>query len=78
MVTVTLNETVLAVSANTIVVEGNHYFPPQDVKLDLFHDSKTRQAFLIVADSPVITDVLLQFRLSLERVGINSLHFLLW
>jgi len=39
---VTLNGTVLAESDNTIVVENNHYFPPDSVKSALFTDSKTR------------------------------------
>lgn len=33
--------TVLADSDNTIVVEGNHYFPRESVELDLFSDSPT-------------------------------------
>jgi len=41
MVTVTLNGSVLANSDNTVVVEGNHYFPPDSVKKDLFTDSAT-------------------------------------
>ncbi|KAL1745108.1 hypothetical protein HDZ31DRAFT_37112 [Schizophyllum fasciatum] len=36
-----LNGTVLAESNDTIVVEGNHYFPPQSVKKELFGDSNT-------------------------------------
>ena len=42
MVKVTLNGKVLAESDKTIVVEGNHYFPPDTVQTDLFTDSKTR------------------------------------
>lgn len=30
------NETVIAESDDTIVVEGNHYFDPKDVKLEYF------------------------------------------
>jgi len=41
---VTLNGTVLAESDNTIVVENNHYFPPNSVKSSLFTDSNTRWA----------------------------------
>lgn len=33
--------TVLAESDATVVVEGNHYFPRQSVRLDLFTDSPT-------------------------------------
>lgn len=33
--------TVIAESDNTIVVENNHYFPPDSVKKDLFSDSQT-------------------------------------
>jgi uncharacterized protein (DUF427 family) len=35
------NGTVLAESANTIVVEGNHYFPPESLHRDYFRDSDT-------------------------------------
>lgn len=34
--------TVLAESAKTIVVEGNHYFPPGSLHRDFFRDSDTR------------------------------------
>ncbi|KAJ7644296.1 DUF427-domain-containing protein [Roridomyces roridus] len=37
----TLAGTVLAQSDETIVVEGNHYFPNASVKLDFFNDSET-------------------------------------
>ncbi|HEV56446.1 MAG TPA: DUF427 domain-containing protein [Phycisphaerales bacterium] len=33
------NGTVLAESDETIVVEGNHYFPPDSVNRDYFHPS---------------------------------------
>jgi len=35
------NDTVIAESADTKVVEGNHYFPPDSVKKDFFRDSAT-------------------------------------
>jgi uncharacterized protein (DUF427 family) len=35
------NGAVLAESNETIVVENNHYFPPQSVRLDYFQDSST-------------------------------------
>ncbi|KAK9898126.1 DUF427-domain-containing protein [Cystobasidium minutum MCA 4210] len=41
MVKAELEGVVLAESDKTIVVEGNHYFPPGDVKKDLFTDSAT-------------------------------------
>jgi len=31
------NGAVLAESAETIVVEGNHYFPPESIKSEYFH-----------------------------------------
>ena len=34
--------TVLAESNNTIVIEGNHYFPPDAIKSELFHASSTQ------------------------------------
>jgi uncharacterized protein (DUF427 family) len=36
------NETVLAQSDRTIVVEGNHYFPPESIRREYFQESKTR------------------------------------
>lgn len=33
------NGVVLAESDNTIVVEGNHYFPPDAIKKEHFHES---------------------------------------
>ncbi|TCD65485.1 hypothetical protein EIP91_002569 [Steccherinum ochraceum] len=41
MVKVTYNGTVLAEDANPPVVEGNYYFPPNSVKLDVFSPSST-------------------------------------
>lgn len=35
------NDTVLAESDETIIVEGNHYFPPNSVKRGLFKESNT-------------------------------------
>jgi uncharacterized protein (DUF427 family) len=35
------NDTVIAESADTKMVEGNHYFPPESVKKDFFRDSAT-------------------------------------
>ncbi len=35
------NGAVLAESSQTIVVEGNHYFPPSAKKEEFFHDSET-------------------------------------
>ncbi|HEV2413812.1 MAG TPA: DUF427 domain-containing protein [Candidatus Dormibacteraeota bacterium] len=37
----TWNGTVLAESDDTVVVEGNHYFPVEDVSLEHFRPSKT-------------------------------------
>ena len=37
------NDVVLAESANTVIVEGNHYFPPEDVNMGLLIDSSARQ-----------------------------------
>ena len=37
-----LGDVLIAESDNTVIVEGNHYFPPSSVKLDLFTEN-TRQ-----------------------------------
>lgn len=36
------NNTVIAESDDTIVVEGNHYFPPEDVKSEHLEPSQTK------------------------------------
>lgn len=41
MAKATWNGTVLAESDETIVVEGNHYFPPSAIKQDFFKPSAT-------------------------------------
>ncbi|KAF7299227.1 NTP-transf-9 domain-containing protein [Mycena indigotica] len=38
---VLFNDTVLADSNDTIVVEGNHYFPPASINKDVFTDSSS-------------------------------------
>ena len=35
------NDTVVAESDKTVVVEGNHYFPPETIKRDYFQQSST-------------------------------------
>ncbi|MGI9168165.1 MAG: DUF427 domain-containing protein [Pyrinomonadaceae bacterium] len=35
------NDTVVADSDKTVVVEGNHYFPPETIKRDYFQESST-------------------------------------
>jgi uncharacterized protein (DUF427 family) len=35
------NGTVIAESANTVVVEGNHYFPPDSIAAEFFKPSAT-------------------------------------
>ncbi len=42
MVKVLLNGTVLADSDKTVIVEGNHYFPPEAVNKDALSDSSTQ------------------------------------
>lgn len=41
MPTATWNGAILAQSDDTIVVEGNHYFPADSIHADLFEDSAT-------------------------------------
>ena len=37
----TWNNAVLAETEDTVVVEGNHYFPPESIHRELFRDSAT-------------------------------------
>ena len=41
MAVATLNGTVIAESDDTVVVEGNHYFPADSIRAELFADSST-------------------------------------
>ncbi|MEP6853330.1 MAG: DUF427 domain-containing protein [bacterium] len=41
MATATWNGTVLAESEETVMVEGNHYFPPSSVRTELLEPSAT-------------------------------------
>jgi uncharacterized protein (DUF427 family) len=36
------NGAVLAQSADTVVVEGNHYFPPESINKEYFNESNTQ------------------------------------
>jgi uncharacterized protein (DUF427 family) len=38
------NGTLLAESSDTIVVEGNHYFPPESIHREFFKESPTRSS----------------------------------
>lgn len=40
----TWKETVLAESGDTVVVEGNHYFPQESINRDHFRESETHTA----------------------------------
>ncbi|MBA4046956.1 MAG: hypothetical protein C0476_00275 [Sphingomonas sp.] len=41
MVTASWRDTIIAQSDATLVVEGNHYFPPDAVRMELLEDSST-------------------------------------
>ncbi|TPG22603.1 DUF427 domain-containing protein [Sphingomonas koreensis] len=41
MPTARWNDTIIAQSDDTVVVEGNHYFPAESVNAELFEDSAT-------------------------------------
>ena len=34
------NNRIIAESENTVVIEGNHYFPPESIKKEYFQTSK--------------------------------------
>jgi uncharacterized protein (DUF427 family) len=42
MVKATWNNALIAESAQTEMVEGNHYFPPDSIKREFFRDSATK------------------------------------
>ncbi|AWV98370.1 DUF427 domain-containing protein [Arcticibacterium luteifluviistationis] len=41
MKTAKWNETVIAESDETVVIEGNHYFPPNSIKKEFFKENET-------------------------------------
>ena len=41
MVKAIWNDVVIAESDDTVIVEGNHYFPISDVKMEFFNDSSS-------------------------------------
>ncbi|HDZ06845.1 hypothetical protein LCGC14_0050310 [marine sediment metagenome] len=42
MVKAIWNDVVIAESDETVVIEGNHYFPPQDIKKEYFKGTETQ------------------------------------
>jgi uncharacterized protein (DUF427 family) len=42
MVKAIWNDVVIAESDETVVIEGNHYFPPKDIKKEYFKGTKTQ------------------------------------
>ena len=72
MVKVTVNGKIIAESNQTIVVENNHYFPPDSVNRSLFAPSDTRCDPLppSVSRRSCLTFLPSQHRLSMERVCI--------
>ncbi len=44
MITATWNDTVIAASADTVVIEGNHYFPPDSITPGVLKPSSTTSA----------------------------------
>lgn len=67
MVKATYNGITLAESTDTIVVEGNHYFPPDSINKEYFGDSETQYALIPPAFLPYLT-ILQQYDMSVERV----------
>lgn len=66
MTTATLDGTVLASSEDTVVVEGNHYFPPDSVMWDHFAETDlttgcpwkgTASYYTVTVGDTVLTDV---------------------
>ena len=71
MTKVTFKGVVLAESNDTIIVEGNHYFPPSSVNKAVLTDSDTqyvRPSALLVHESDKSHANSLKHNMSLERV----------
>ena len=48
------NEHVIAESDNTVVVEGNHYFPPESVKSRVPESEQPHDGVRVEGDRPVL------------------------
>lgn len=66
MVTATVNGTIVAESDETVVVEGNHYFPPSSIKAELFSPTEhstlcpwkgTASYYDVTVDGATLTNV---------------------
>jgi len=57
MATATFNGRIIAESDDTIVVEGNHYFPPSSIRREFFseHDRTTRCSWKGTANYYTVT-----------------------
>ena len=71
MTTATLDGTVLAASDRTVVVEGNHYFPPDSVNWEHFSETElttvcpwkgTASYFTITVGDTTLSDVAWTYR----------------
>ena len=87
MITATWNGTVIAESDHTTVVEGNHYFPKDDVRADLLVDSDTTSHcpwkgdasyFSIVVDGESNTDAAWTYRSPKDAAKEITDHVAFW
>ena len=47
MIRAVWNGKVLAESNDTVVFEGNHYFPPETLRMEFFHPCWSRRSYAI-------------------------------
>lgn len=81
------NGAVIAQSDQTVVVEGNHYFPPDSINREYFADSDltsvcpwkgTAQYFDVVVDGEVNKDAAWYYAQPKERASSITGHVAFW
>ena len=81
------NGRVLAQSDDTVVVEGNHYFPPESLDKSLFRDSKTTRVcgwkgtanyFTVEVDGEVNEDAAWVYRSPKQAAAQIKDHVAFW
>jgi uncharacterized protein (DUF427 family) len=87
MVQAEWNGQVIAESEKTIVVEGNHYFPPESVKKEFFADSETHTTCSwkgeasynsVVVNGKTNPDAAWHYPTPLEKAANITGHYAFW
>lgn len=81
------NGTTIAESNNTVLIEGNYYFPPQDVKFDFLSETDTQTTcpwkgkasyYSIKADGNEVKDAAWTYHDPKEKASAIKDHIAFW